>query len=79
MACSIENPAEFKVQVTNLIEESKQLVATYKELEATHYPSPETLDKPARLERLTLRRNLFMREAWINWAEEVLADLDQIA
>ena len=79
MACAIENPAEFKEQVTNLIEESRQLVANYKELEATFYPNPATLEKQARLERLTLRRNLFMREAWIDWAEEVLAELDQIA
>ncbi|PJC85637.1 transcriptional regulator [Vibrio sp. HA2012] len=79
MACAIENPAEFKSQVTNLIEESKQLVATYTELEANFYPNPATLSKQARLERLTLRRNLFMREAWINWAEEVLAELDEIA
>ncbi|MEL7367241.1 MAG: PadR family transcriptional regulator, partial [Pseudomonadota bacterium] len=36
------------------------------------------LDKQQRLERLTLRRNLLLRQAWIEWAQEVLTELDAI-
>ncbi|EEY45047.1 transcriptional regulator PadR family [Vibrio mimicus VM223] len=37
------------------------------------------LDKQQRLERLTLRRNLLVRQAWIQWADEVLAELSAMA
>ncbi len=37
------------------------------------------MDKQQRLERLTLRRNLLVRQAWIQWAEEVVAELDAMA
>jgi PadR family transcriptional regulator AphA len=37
------------------------------------------MDKQQRLERLTLRRNLLTRQAWIEWAEETLAELNAMA
>ncbi|WED22049.1 PadR family transcriptional regulator [Vibrio sp. JC009] len=79
MACTIEDSAPFKKQVQNLIEEAKKLIEHYKEIEAKHYASPESLDMHARLERLTLRRNLKIREAWISWAEEVVSELDALS
>ncbi len=75
MACAIEPSAPFTKQVASLIEESKQLINHYKEIEANNYADPVNLDKSARLERLTLRRNLILREAWVSWAEEVQAEL----
>ncbi len=75
MACAIQPTAPFREQVSILIGESKQLVSHYKEIEATYYGDPTKLDKHAKLERLTLRRNLLIREAWIDWAEEVVAEL----
>jgi len=76
MACAIEPSAPFKEQVSILIGESKQLVNHYKEIEATHYRDPTKLDKNAKLERLTLRRNMIIREAWISWAQELSTELE---
>ena len=78
MACAVQPAAPFRDQLSELVEESRKLVAHYKEIEAAYYATPSTLDKQARLERLTLRRNLMLREAWINWAEEVLTELEVI-
>lgn len=76
MACSVQPSTPYRAQLAELVEESRKLVSHYKEIEAAYYATPSTLDKQGRLERLTLRRNLMMREAWVRWAEEVLAELD---
>ncbi|MDB1122776.1 PadR family transcriptional regulator [Vibrio algarum] len=78
MACAIESADSFKEQVSTLIGESKQLVNHYKEIEATYYGDPTKLDRHAKLERLTLRRNLIIREAWVGWAEEVYAEIESM-
>ncbi len=75
MACAVQPSDAYRVQLSELVEESRKLVSHYKEIEAAYYATPSTLDKQARLERLTLRRNLLIREAWIVWAEEVLLEL----
>ena len=79
MACAVQPSAAYHVQLSELVEESRKLVSHYKEIEAAYYATPSTLDKQARLERLTLRRNLLIREAWIMWAEEVLLELETLA
>ncbi|WP_162047348.1 PadR family transcriptional regulator [Vibrio taketomensis] len=76
MACSVQSAAPFKAQLTELVEESRKLVEHYNEIESAYYADVTTLDKQQRLERLTLRRNLLMRKTWVEWAEEVLAELD---
>ncbi|WP_375752297.1 PadR family transcriptional regulator [Vibrio sp. HN007] len=76
MACDIEEPTIFKDQLTGLIEEAQKLVHHYKDIETKYYSSSQTMSKHARLERLTLRRNLLMREAWIEWAQEVRSELE---
>ncbi len=78
-ACSVQPSTAFRIQLTELIQESKKLVAHYREIEAAYYATPSTLDKQARLERLTLRRNLLSRQAWLDWAEETLAELEAMA
>ncbi|GAK18490.1 transcriptional regulator, PadR family [Vibrio sp. JCM 19053] len=78
MACAVQPAAPFRDQLAELVEESRKLVSHYKEIEAAYYATPSTLDKQARLERLTLRRNLLLRETWITWAEEVLTELEVI-
>lgn len=77
-ACAVQPSTELRIQLEELIEESKRLVAHYKEIEAAYYATPNTLTKPQRLERLTLRRNIFSRQAWIDWAEEALVELEAI-
>ncbi len=79
MACSVQSAEPYRLQLISLIEESRQLVAHYQEIEAAYYANPAMLDKPQRLERLTLRRNILARQAWITWAEETLAELNAMA
>ncbi|NLS13494.1 PadR family transcriptional regulator [Vibrio sp. SM6] len=78
MACAVLPSTPFHDQLADLIVESRKLVAHYKEIEAEYYPNPSSLNKQARLERLTLRRNLAMRQAWVEWAEEVVSELNQM-
>ncbi|GAL14085.1 transcriptional regulator PadR family [Vibrio astriarenae] len=78
MVCAVEEIAPFKAQLNILIEEAHKFVAHYQEIEHAYYGDPKVLDKQRRLERLTLRRNTMLRQAWIEWAEEVKAELDQM-
>lgn len=78
MACAVQPSAPYREQLVELVAESRKLVEHFKELEATYYANPANLNKQTKLERLTLRRNLLLRETWINWAEEVLAELKNI-
>ncbi|MBF4283200.1 PadR family transcriptional regulator [Vibrio anguillarum] len=79
IACAVQPATPYRIQLGELVEESKKLVAHYKEIESAYYATPATLDKLQRLERLTLRRNLLVRQAWVDWAEEVLTELDAMA
>ncbi|GHZ27310.1 putative transcriptional regulator [Vibrio cholerae] len=79
MACSVQSAEPYRLQLAELVEESRKLVAHYQEIEAAYYANPAVLDKQQRLERLTLRRNLLVRQAWIQWADEVLAELNAMA
>ena len=79
MACAVQPSEPYRVQLAELVEESRRLVAHYQEIENAYYSTPATLDKQQRFERLTLRRNLLIRQAWIEWAEEVLAELEALA
>ncbi len=76
VACSVQPSAPFRAQLAELVEESRKFVAHYQEIETAYYSNPAVLDKQQRLERLTLRRNLLLRQTWIQWAEEVLSELD---
>lgn len=78
MACSVQPSAPFKAQLAELVEESRKLVKHYQEIESAYYSNIAALDKSQRLERLTLRRNLLLRQAWIVWADETLAELDAL-
>lgn len=62
-------------QLEGLIEESHTLINHYNEMEKIHFADHKSLDRQSRLDRLTLRRAIHNRQAWIDWAEEVLAEL----
>lgn len=79
MACAVQASAPYQAQLAELVVESRKLVSHYQEIENAYYSTPATLDKQQRLERLTLRRNLLIRQAWIEWAEEVLVELEELA
>ncbi len=68
VACAVQPNDLFAEQVAELIAESKTLLNHYKKLEQDNYSDPAQLDKAARLERLTLKRNIVLKEAWIGWA-----------
>ena len=76
MACSVQPSISYKAHLVALVKESHQLVTHYQEIEKTRYAKPAMLDNQQRLERLTLRRNLLIRQAWLTWADEVLAELN---
>ncbi|RTZ13899.1 PadR family transcriptional regulator [Vibrio aquaticus] len=78
MACAVQPSTPYRQQLAELVEESRKLVAHYQEIENAYYPVSANLDKQQRLERLTLRRNLLLRQAWIEWAEEVLTELNEL-
>jgi PadR family transcriptional regulator AphA len=75
MACSVEESAEYLQQLKVGIEETKKLNAHFKAVELENYGNQGSLSKLENLERLTLRRNILAREAWLTWAEEVIKEL----
>ncbi|SHO57706.1 PadR family transcriptional regulator [Vibrio quintilis] len=79
MACSVQSAEPYRIQLQELIEESKKFVAHYQEVEAAYYANPSSLDKQQKLERLTLKRNILARQAWLEWAEETLSVLNELS
>ncbi|MGR5283005.1 PadR family transcriptional regulator [Photobacterium damselae] len=75
LVCGVHNSEPMQQQLEALIEESRALINHYHELEKVHFPNHRSLDRQTRLECLTLRRGIHNRQAWIYWAEEVLAEL----
>lgn len=78
LVCGVHNSEPMQQQLAALIEESHTMMAHYHELEKVHFSNYTTLDRQARLDRLTLRRGIHSRQAWIDWAVEVLAELKEI-
>ena len=78
MACAVQSSTAYKNQLKGLVDESEKLVNHYQEIERGYYANMNALDKQQRLERLTLRRNLVMRQAWVEWAKEVVNELDTL-
>ncbi|MGF1763599.1 PadR family transcriptional regulator [Aliivibrio kagoshimensis] len=78
LVCEIYNSEPMQFQLASLIEESKSLLNNYRSIEETHFSSPSLLNRQARLERLTLRRNIIERQGWIVWAEEVMNELKHL-
>ncbi|MDP5255776.1 MULTISPECIES: PadR family transcriptional regulator [unclassified Vibrio] len=79
MACSVQTAAPFVTLMRDQIEETAKFIAHAEEVESAYYPNQHILDKQARLERLTLRRNLLLRKAWLEWAQEVVNELELMA
>lgn len=76
MACSVQSPSAFLEQLQELILESYRVINYYQEVEKNFYSNSSLLSKVERLERLTLRKNLLSRQAWLAWAEETIRELD---
>ena len=78
LVCGVHNSEPMQEQLEALIEESHSLMNNYEELEKIHFANYKDMDRQSRLDRLTLRRGMHNRQAWINWAEEVLAELKDL-
>ncbi|MGF1760109.1 PadR family transcriptional regulator [Photobacterium sagamiensis] len=78
LVCGVHNSEPMQQQLEALIEESHSLMNNFKELENIHFANYREMDRQHRLDRLTLRRGVHNRQAWINWAEEVLAELKDL-
>ena len=78
LACSVHGSKPMQQHLEALIQESHTLMNNYEELEKIYYGNPKNLDRQSRLMRLTLRRGIHNRQAWVNWAEEVLTELKDI-
>jgi PadR family transcriptional regulator AphA len=78
LVCAVHESAPMQAQLIALIDESKTLINHYQELERLHFGQLGLLTRQQRLDRLTLRRGLYNRQAWIQWAQEVLEELQMI-
>lgn len=77
-ACEVQPSESFSEQLRLALNDSRKLVQFYKEIEQSQYADIHSLNQKEKIERLTLRRNLLTREAWNDWAEEVLGEITQI-
>ncbi|MGF1685318.1 PadR family transcriptional regulator [Photobacterium japonica] len=75
VVCGVYNSTPMQQQLEGLIEESHTLLNHYNEMENVHFADYRNMDRQSRLDRLTLRRAIHNRQAWIDWAEEVLVEL----
>ncbi|ELR65974.1 Transcriptional regulator, PadR family [Photobacterium marinum] len=78
LVCSIYDSEPMQKQLESLIEESYSLLNHYDALEKVYYSHYRNMTRQSRLERLTLRRAIHNRQAWIYWAEDVLAELKEL-
>ena len=76
--CDIHNSEPMQQHIEALFEESRTLLNHYRGLEQSQFTDHQNLDRQARLERLTLRRNIHNRQATLAWAEEVQAELKEL-
>lgn len=75
LTCSVFDAAPMVQHVKELIDESERMIAQYNEIENKHFANYRQMDREKQLIRLTLRRNIHNRKAWLAWAREVLEEL----
>ncbi|MGF1758823.1 PadR family transcriptional regulator [Photobacterium sagamiensis] len=78
LVCGVHNSEPMQEQLAALIQESHTLMNNYGELEKIHFADYKNMERQSRLDRLTLRRGMHNRQAWISWAEEALTELKEI-
>lgn len=79
LTSSIFECAPMIEHIQNLVDESRHQLNRYIELDKTHYAAnSEHLSHDMRLERLALRRNILRTQAWLEWADEVIAELNSL-
>lgn len=76
LTCNIFTPTPMIEHIHALIDESRLQLVQYRNLERNQFSGAVNLSREAELERLTLRRKIILKEAWLVWAEEVLRELN---
>lgn len=71
------NSAAFQSQLQQLITQTQDELNQLAEQERTTYVVTSKLNTQQRIERLTLKRHQLSLDAWLNWAQEVLIELNQ--
>ncbi|CAH0534556.1 hypothetical protein VST7929_02500 [Vibrio stylophorae] len=77
-ACQEGDSGVMSQHLTRLLDDSKRELANFQELEKIHFADISRLDRQQHLMRLTLRRGIHGKVAWINWIEEALEILNQL-
>lgn len=76
LACNVFHPKPMIEHIHALIDESRVQLNHYRSQECIQFTNAQNLTRDERLEHLTLRRNIILKEAWLVWAEEVLNELN---
>ncbi|WP_261816483.1 PadR family transcriptional regulator [Vibrio gallicus] len=74
-ACEVQPSEGFSDQLQLALSDSRKLVQFYQDIESSHYSDVRLLNQREKIERLALRRNLLTRQAWNEWAQEVLSEI----
>lgn len=75
LTSSIFTPLPMIEHIHSLIDESRLQLLQYRNQERSQFSGIDNLTREENIERLTLRRNIILKEAWLTWAEEVLIEL----
>lgn len=76
LACNVFVPGPMIEHIHILIDESRVQLNHYRSQDCIQFSNTQNLTRLERLEHLTLRRNIILKEAWLTWAEEVLTELN---
>lgn len=79
LACSIFTLAPMIEHMRALIDESRLQLLQYRNQERNQFSGITHSTREGQLERLTLRRNIILKEAWLVWADEVIVELNTMA
>ncbi|RXJ73466.1 transcriptional regulator [Veronia nyctiphanis] len=78
LTCAVFDTKPMIEHLNDMVDDVRSSLSQLRDIENTRYSNPAMLSREARLERLTLRRGIFNREAWLGWSQEVLEELHQM-
>ncbi len=78
LACNVFNQDPMITHIRLLIEEAHLQLHQYRNQEKAQTERASNFRLEDKLEHLTLRRNIILKEAWVVWAEEVLKELNSL-
>lgn len=75
---NLVEPAVLQRQITHHRQHYEALLATYRQIEAKGFPDRAQRDRADQLRYLTLRCGIRYATSWLEWCDEVLAELDTL-